>query len=289
MNQKTFLIGIILFVVYIVIWYFVLKASIKKNLVIKEKEIKESESKEDEIKEDDTSTPINPIPPVNPIIPNPLEPIPPPVNPIIPNPLEPIPAVEPVPIIPPVLPVNPDIIINPIDPTKPLVNPIDIVDIGKPTPPTSRRWQDCGGGITHTVEKISGFCGTYQWLSNFEPCKVTYLGKEFLSVESAYHAAKYADDVAMFEQFVPLNAVNAYKLSKTLPAYDYKSFDAKKLDLIRDFVAQKFSIDPLKSKLKATGDAKLEDYNWWGNKFWGMSPDGENWLGVILMETRSKL
>ena len=176
----------------------------------------------------------------------------------------------------------------PIDPdnNKPIIIP---PDNSKPTAPVSGRWQDCGGGITHTVDKISGFCGQYQWLSNFQPAKVTFLGKNFLSVESAYHAAKWADDPAIVDQFVPLNAVKAYQLSNTLPAYNSIVFNAKKLDFMRDFVGQKFAVDPLKSQLKSTGQAKLEEYNWWGNKFWGMSPDGENWLGVILMETRSKL
>ena len=176
-----------------------------------------------------------------------------------------------------------------VDPTKPIVDPTKPVNTAQPTAPASGRWQDCGGGITHTADKISGFCGSFQWLSNFEPANVTYKGKEFKSVESAYHAAKYSDQPDIVDQFVPLDAVNAFKLSRTLPAYDFKAFDAIKLDLMRDLVGQKFAVDPLKSKLKATGQAKLEEYNWWGNKYWGMSPDGENWLGVILMETRSKL
>ena len=185
---------------------------------------------------------------------------------------------------PPVPPVPP--VPEPPKPPGPVVPPVNPT---QPKAPTSGRWQDCGEGITHTVDKISGFCGPYQWLSNFEPADVKFLGKSFKSVESAYHAAKYANDPAIVDQFVPLDAVKAYQLSKTLPPYDFKTFDAKKLDYMRDFVGQKFAVDPLKSKLKATGAAKLEEYNWWGNKYWGMSPDGENWLGVILMETRNKL
>ena len=115
------------------------------------------------------------------------------------------------------------------------------------------------------------------------------MDKDFLSVESAYHASKYADKPEIMDQFVPLDAVKAFQLSKTLPPYDFKAFDAKKLDIMRDLVKQKFAVDPMKTRLKDTGAAVLEEWNWWGNKYWGKSPDGENWLGVILQETRSKL
>ena len=205
-----------------------------------------------------------------------------------PEPVPPIPKPEPVPV-PPVpkpepVPVPP---VPPVPKPEPVPQPPPPTD--QPTPPASGRWQDCGGGITHTTDKISGFCGKYQWLSNFEPAKVKFMDKEFLSVESAFHASKYADKPEIMDQFVPLDAVKAFQLSRTLPPYDFKAFDAKKLDIMRDLVKQKFAVDPMKTRLKDTGAAVLEEWNWWGNKYWGKSPDGQNWLGVILQETRSKL
>jgi predicted NAD-dependent protein-ADP-ribosyltransferase YbiA (DUF1768 family) len=269
MNQKTFFIGIIAYGVYIVVWYFVLKTLSPTAATKPPNNLKpDPNAKPIPIIVDPTIPKPPVIPgPTNPPITDPTKPVPGPTNPPITDPTKPVPG-----------PTNPPI----TDPTKP-------INTAQPTAPASGRWQDCGGGITHTADKISGFCGPFQWLSNFEPAKVTYKGKEFKSVESAYHAAKYPDQPDIIDQFVPLDAVNAFKLSRTLPAYDFKAFDAIKLDLMRDLVGQKFAVDPLKSKLKATGQAKLEEYNWWGNKYWGLSPDGENWLGVILMETRSKL
>ena len=116
-----------------------------------------------------------------------------------------------------------------------------------------------------------------------------YNGKEFKSVESAYHASKYLDKPEIFDQFVPLNAVDAYKLSKTTGAYDYAAHNKIKLDVMRELVDKKYAQEPFKSRLKQTGNAILQEWNWWGNKYWGMSPDGENWLGRIIMETRAKL
>ena len=137
---------------------------------------------------------------------------------------------------------------------------------------------------------ISGFCGQYAWLSNFyEPAKVTRNGLTFNSVEAGYHASKYDAQPDIAKQFEGLSASDAYKLSKTTPPYDYKTFDSKKLDIMRDLVQQKYASGTLRDKLKATGTKTLQEWNWWGNKYWGMSPDGENWLGKILMETRSKL
>lgn len=221
-------------------------------------------------------------------------------SPMPPPPLPPVPKPEPVPVPPkpnpvPVPPVDPVPKPNPVPgpPVDPVPKPEPVPKppppTDQPTAPASGRWQDCGGGITHTTDKISGFCGKYQWLSNFEPAKVKFMDKEFLSVESAYHAAKYADKPEIMDQFVPLDAVKAFQLSKTLPPYDFKAFDAKKLDIMRDLVKQKFAVDPMKTRLKDTGAAVLEEWNWWGNKYWGKSPDGQNWLGVILQETRSKL
>ena len=174
----------------------------------------------------------------------------------------------------------------PVPCTGPNCPPVD----NTPKPPASGRWYDCGEGVVQDDKMISGFCGTFSWLSNFyEPAKVTRKGLSFNSVEAAYHASKYDDQPDIAKQFVGLSAPDAYKLSKTTGPYDYKTFDAAKLDIMRDLIKQKYGSEPLLSKLKATGTKTLQEWNWWGNKYWGMSPDGENWLGKIIMEIRSTL
>ena len=64
-----------------------------------------------------------------------------------------------------------------------------------------------------------------------------------------------------------------------------------RIDIMTALVTQKFNrhID-LRKKLLATGDEELIEGNWWGDTFWGVCRGkGDNHLGKILMEVRSKL
>ena len=125
-------------------------------------------------------------------------------------------------------------------------------------------------------------------MSNFSEAKVTLNGNTFSSAEAAYHAAKYADKPEIVKKFTTLTADEAYKLADTIP-YDVKAFAKKRIPLMRQILASKYSDPNLKRKLLDTKPKILAEYNWWGNKFWGISPDGENWLGRLLMELRDKL
>lgn len=44
--------------------------------------------------------------------------------------------------------------------------------------------------------------------------------------------------------------------------------------------------------LLATGDRRIEEGNWWGDRVWGVYPpgsgEGENWLGAVLMAERAR-
>jgi predicted NAD-dependent protein-ADP-ribosyltransferase YbiA (DUF1768 family) len=56
----------------------------------------------------------------------------------------------------------------------------------------------------------------------------------------------------------------------------------------------KFTQNPeLGKALVATGDSLLEEGNTWGDTFWGVCPPGSgtghNWLGCLLMHTRSQI
>ena len=277
--NRLLLYGLLAYIIYVVIWYYTLKYAFGSGT---------------------SGKPIPPRPPVPPVPPGPCTgpncpPVPPgpctgpncpPVPPgpcTGPNcpPVPPVPCVGPN--CPPVPPVPPVPCVGPNCPPPP---PVD----NTPKPPASGRWYDCGEGVVQDDKMISGFCGPFAWLSNFyEPAKVTRKGLSFNSVEAAYHAAKYDDQPDIAKQFVSLSAPDAYKLSKTTGPYDYKTFDTSKLDIMRDLIKQKYGTEPLLSKLKGTGTKTLQEWNWWGNKYWGMSPDGENWLGKILTEIRATL
>jgi len=60
---------------------------------------------------------------------------------------------------------------------------------------------------------------------------------------------------------------------------------------MREILTERFKVGTtLAQQLIATGNAKLEEGNWWGDTFWGTcNGKGQNWLGKILMEIRNQL
>ena len=70
-----------------------------------------------------------------------------------------------------------------------------------------------------------------------------------------------------------------------------EDWDEVKNRVMLEIVRNKFKQNPeLKEKLIATGDAYLEEGNWWGDRTWGVCNGvGENRLGKILMKVRDEL
>lgn len=68
-----------------------------------------------------------------------------------------------------------------------------------------------------------------------------------------------------------------------------------KVSVMRDLLRQKFSTPEMASKLRDTRPHELVEGNWWHDCFWGRCTcsahggKGENWLGLLLMETRETL
>lgn len=231
---------------------------------------------------------VSPAPPVPPV-PNPSPPIPP-----VPEPPKPPVPEPPKPPLPPIQPPKPGPtpIPGPPGPTPPMPGPVPTPTGGPPpaapnapSAPPSKKWDDCGKGQIATEKDILGFCGEYDWLSNFYPAKVARNGKTYLCAEAAYHAAKFEDKPDIVEKFTTLDGDGAYKLASTL-TYDNAAFSKKSVQIMTEIVKSKFSDPNLMKKLKDTGSKNLSEFNWWGNKFWGQSPDGTNWLGRILMYIR---
>jgi ribA/ribD-fused uncharacterized protein len=107
-------------------------------------------------------------------------------------------------------------------------------------------------------------------------------------VEHAYQAAKTLDRVARLEIANLETPGQAKRKGRnvTLRA----DWEEIKLDVMRACIAQKFSREPLRSQLLATGDTPLVEGNHWGDTFWGVCKGkGQNNLGVILMQVRRDL
>ena len=134
---------------------------------------------------------------------------------------------------------------------------------------------------------IYGFTGKYRWLSNFPDCEVVVDGVIYPSVECGYQASK-TNDMTERAKFIGIRSSEAKKLGpKVTLRPDWEHI---KIDIMRNLLVQKFSREPFRNKLLATGSAYIEETNWWGDTFWGVcNKKGENVLGKLIMEIREDL
>lgn len=139
------------------------------------------------------------------------------------------------------------------------------------------------------VEAIKEFHGEFRFLSNFWPAEVVLNCRKFPTVEHAYQAAKCAN-VGDQQAIQMIAKPGAAKRFGRLVCCRLDWSRAMQLDVMEGLLRQKFSVEPLRSTLLATGDAELIEGNQWGDTFWGVSGGvGENHLGRLLMEVREML
>lgn len=143
----------------------------------------------------------------------------------------------------------------------------------------------------HNADEILGFFGPYEWLSNTHKSDVVYFGMRYPSAESAYQAAKvYPKERARFQSCSPFEAM---KFGDQLATIDPLSWDDRKIEVMRTVLFSKFHESPeLARKLLSTGNAYLEERNWWRDTFWGYDINlnaGENRLGRLIMGVRDEL
>jgi N-glycosidase YbiA len=135
---------------------------------------------------------------------------------------------------------------------------------------------------------VLGFFGEYRFLSNFHPSKVTYDGLDYSSVEHAYQAAKTLDPADRLSIREMQKCGEAKKFGQNVKLRP--DWEQIKLSVMEELVKQKFKHKSLKEKLLATGDAYLEETNYWSDSYWGVcNGKGENHLGKILMKVRDEL
>jgi ribA/ribD-fused uncharacterized protein len=141
------------------------------------------------------------------------------------------------------------------------------------------------------MKSIEGFFNEYRYLSNFHEKEFTYKGRTFPTSEHAYQAYK-ATNLQDFEWV--RNSSTPREARKRGQKIKSKSdFDEIKYDLMMDILIEKFKDEELKQKLLNTGDAYLEETNYWHDNFWGVCTcddcqhyTAQNNLGKILMEIR---
>lgn len=121
--------------------------------------------------------------------------------------------------------------------------------------------------------RIDHFAYEHAFLSNFSPITVTMDGVAYATVEHAYQAAKTTDiekrwifTLEVNPRLTPGQAKNLGQKIELRP-----DWTEVKDSIMRDLVMQKFTIaDVLKKKLLQTGDAFLEEGNWWHDTYWGV-------------------
>lgn len=135
---------------------------------------------------------------------------------------------------------------------------------------------------------ITKFSGKYRFLSNFFPCNIKDdYWLVYPSVEHAFQAAKSLDR-KIRECFLNGSAGEAKIKGRRVEIRG--DWEQVKVSVMKEFLRQKFTQEPLKTKLLETGDALLVEGNTWGDTFWGVcNGEGQNMLGKLLMEVRAEL
>ena len=129
-----------------------------------------------------------------------------------------------------------------------------------------------------------------RWLSNMTRVNIHHKGVCYPSTENFYQAMKYAE-VSKRLYISSLKPVESKKYSKENPMTS-TIFEDRKFAIMLYAQRKKFSQEPFRSMLLATGDCHIEEGNWWQDKFWGVdikTREGENTLGKLIMKVRSEL
>lgn len=135
--------------------------------------------------------------------------------------------------------------------------------------------------------KIDSFQGKNRFLSNFWRVPIEYDGDLYPSVEHAYQAAKTDNFQDRLRIRLMPTAGDAKRAGRRVEIRS--DWEQVKLDVMYQLVKQKFSAEPLRSQLIATGDNELIEGNTWNDTFWGICRGrGENHLGKILMRVRGE-
>lgn len=133
------------------------------------------------------------------------------------------------------------------------------------------------------TDHIQEFKGQYRYLSNF------YIEPDSTFVEKEYQARKCADPKDLVRFCFGMNAAQAKAIGQKVKLRE--DWHDVKIGIMLELVRQKFLDHPaLARQLKQTGDAYLEEGNWWNDQFWGtVNGVGLNHLGRILMRVRGEL
>lgn len=143
---------------------------------------------------------------------------------------------------------------------------------------------------------INSFKDEYEKFSNFYPVIIYYEHRNYPSVEHAYVAAKTKDEMfrKMISELLAEEAGKAKNLGRKIKLRP--RWDLIKYPIMRRFLYQKFIYHEFKKLLLSTGNAHIEEGNYWHDNYWGNCYckkcehiQGENKLGKIIMGIRENV
>ena len=138
------------------------------------------------------------------------------------------------------------------------------------------------------MEAIRKFIDAYAFLSNFYHSPVKYRNLIYLNAEAAFQAQKESCEKDK-EQYTRMNPAQAKLVGRNCNLRE--DWEEIKEQTMYEIVKAKFTQNKALARLLlATGDAYLEEGNWWHDTTWGVCNGvGENKLGKILMRVREEL
>ena len=138
------------------------------------------------------------------------------------------------------------------------------------------------------MEVIREFIDAYAFLSNFYHSPVKYRNLIYLNAEAAFQAQKESCEKDK-EQYTRMNPAQAKLVGRNCNLRE--DWEDIKEQTMYEIVSAKFTQNKNLAKLLLdTGDAYLEEGNWWHDTTWGVCNGvGENKLGKILMRVREEL
>lgn len=145
------------------------------------------------------------------------------------------------------------------------------------------------------MEKIDSFTGEYDFLSNFTYSPITRYGISVPTAEHAFQMLKATNFNDM--QYIAQAHTPGLAKSRGRAVNMRGDWEQVKYEVMYAVQVDKYQQNPqLLKKLLATGDAELEEGNWWHDNIWGnckcdhcKNIEGRNMLGEILMKVRSEL
>lgn len=130
-------------------------------------------------------------------------------------------------------------------------------------------------------EFITNFRGDHYFLSNLYPCKITYDGLTYYSVEAAFHAQKFPKPLR--EPFTKVTGKESIKLQRAAKdggtEFCGKEWDEKKMDVMERLLAIKFASGTEEARLlKETGKKRLVEG----------TPDNSEWGCMVFDDNKGK-